>query len=117
MGRRAMTDKRLIEEFRARGVTRAGELYLRTEVALEYVHSCEISDMAVVGVEAFEVEDASIRPRIDLIFDCSSAEGANWNSVKKRCNKSATDFLQHLLGSDLLLAVEALSRDEWYQDI
>ena len=64
---------RLLLEFASTGVVSKGELYLPVDVARNLVGRCRERSIVILGVEAFELLDGKILPRLDLIADFSEA--------------------------------------------
>ena len=75
--------------------TNADELILLVDKAIEFLNDCHNNDLAVIGIDGFEIIKGFIKPRIDIIADFSNLEVHDWESYKKRCYSSALEFLQH----------------------
>jgi hypothetical protein len=90
----------VIERYRGRGVCRGAELYFDGTVGEEIVRTCEEQDLAVIGVEGFELVGKEIRPRLDLIADYSTDPRSPWTEFRSGCNRAALDFLRRA-GSDI----------------
>ncbi|MFM0598517.1 MULTISPECIES: hypothetical protein [Paraburkholderia] len=92
------TQDRLLEKYRSQSVgPTGGEMYIESEVALRIPADCEDADAAIIGVETFTITPGSTYSHLDGIADYSPSVQRTWGEYRRRCNKSAHEFMQEML--------------------
>jgi len=62
---------------------------------MEFLETCHLADLAILGVEGFEIKDKYLSPRLDIIADFSENIDANWDQYKELTYKNTKQFLQN----------------------
>lgn len=86
----------ILERFRHRGEFRGGEILITPEDALEAVSLCDQNDVAILGVEAFQLSADGTTPFPDLIADCSPTASLSWRKYCDVANACARTFLMQM---------------------
>jgi hypothetical protein len=85
----------ILNELRLLSHVSEGELYLPLEVARALITRCKEVGVAIVGIEAFEIDRGTLHPRMDLIADFSTVVDAplEWDRKVRRTTSDLVDFL------------------------
>lgn len=112
--RRNLTESEVYSLFADRMVVRGAEHYLQPSDAVELVDVCDENDLAVVGIEAFYVEEGGIAPISGLIADFSRGDARHWVEYRQACNAESSGFLRRIPAKvNLRVAVTVLSEQDW----
>jgi len=103
-----MTGTDLIERYRTLAVIEGNEIFLTPDDALSVVDDISQGDGAVLSIEGFDIEDGSVRPRLDLIADYSPKGEDAWPTYRASTLVAARDFLSRLTGSTSIAVVVQL---------
>lgn len=106
-------EDQLLQEFTPWGILRGKELYLSVSKALELIESAERRDLAVIGLEGFNLVGKELHVRLDLIADYSSTKASSWRAFRRVCNQAAARFIREApLESNLVFNVVMTSSRE-----
>jgi len=110
-----MTFEQLLDQFRARGIVRGGDVLLAPRDAIDVIGESERSDIAVIGIDALTVEPNKTIPHPDLIADCSSPRATAWSEYRDAANQCARLFLERLASAhpSLKVSLTGLTANEW----
>lgn len=109
-------EQQLEARFSDRSVLRGRERYFDLATAPTYVEACEQSDLAIIGIEGFEIENETLTPRMDLIADFSKlATLTTWPQLREQATWAAKEFLSQIRERQVFLNFTLLSRSEWEQ--
>jgi hypothetical protein len=93
---------------------RSGEIYFKEDSFIKLIELCCQNNIALIGIEGFEVDGEKIIPVADLIADFSDADANSWDEYIKICNSSAKLFFDQVSkGSNLLFNFTLQSEEEW----
>jgi len=92
-----------LESVRARAVVRGGEFYFRVDDMPDVLRQSFESNLAIIGLEGFEVEGEGIRSRLDLIADYSDAWCDEWDRYRGQLLDLALEWVRRLPGNKELL--------------
>jgi hypothetical protein len=107
-----MTAKTVLDRFASLAHPAGRDDYFPPDVATDIIDACDAADVAVIGIEGFEIRAGMIRPRLDLIADFSALSDAPWRTFRSQCNAEARGFLRSISGvADIYLSL-ALA-DPW----
>jgi hypothetical protein len=110
----AETEASFLESVRDKAIHRGGEVYFRSDQIQEILQRSAHYNLAVVGLEAFELDADGLHLRLDLIADYSRATASDWNSFRQRCLSLALEWIAHLdRSASLLVRPTFLDESEW----
>jgi hypothetical protein len=109
------TEQNLFELHRDRGIVQVGELYLPIDKSFGFLDDCQGSDLAIIGIEGFILQNQNIVPLLDAIADFSSVDSRDWKTYQATCNKAAECFLKEMNNDErnLLFNFVVESKSEW----
>jgi hypothetical protein len=90
-----MNEQDLFKFFGKLVVNSGDEYYFPINLAQEFISKCNQNDIAIIGIEGFEIKNTKIIPHLEKIADFSSDTNASWFQFKKECNYEARKFVQH----------------------
>jgi hypothetical protein len=90
-----LTQQKIFDLYSPYGIVQGGELYLPLTQALNFLESCQRSNLAVIGIEGFIWQNhQEIIPQLDAIADFSSVASPDWKTYQATCNQAAQSFLK-----------------------
>jgi hypothetical protein len=109
-----ITSENILENDELNSLQRSGEIYFKEDSFIKLLELCRQNNIAIIGIEGFEVDGEKIIPVADLIADYSDADANSWEEYIKICNSSAKLFFEQVLkGSSLLFNFTLQLEDEW----
>ena len=85
---------KLIYEYIDKGVRYGGELIVSKQFCDEFISSCELVNLAIIGIEGFLFyEDETVEPVLDEIADFSDISSDNWQEYLEKSLSAARKFL------------------------
>lgn len=106
--------EQLEETFASRSTLRGGERYFDLKTSASLIEACSLCDVAILGIEVFELQGDHLIPRTDLIADYSKLDCSRWADFRDRSLEAARSFLAKLSDALVLLNFTLLSKDEWH---
>jgi hypothetical protein len=109
-------EQQLEARFADRSLYLGGERYFDLATAPTYVEACDESDLAIIGIEGFEIQNETVTPKMDLIADFSTLVTATtWLRLREQATRAAKEFLSQIRDRQIYVNFTLLSRSEWEQ--
>lgn len=77
-----------------------GSIYFRVSDATDVLNYYRRIDATLLAMEAFELENGAIRPRLDMILDCGSGDES------ERCFQTAVSLIEEWKTADPSVVID-----------
>ncbi|MGE5623919.1 MAG: hypothetical protein ACM3ZT_00005 [Bacillota bacterium] len=108
-----LTESQIIDKFARDVVKRAGQVYFKEPAARSFVASCQVNDLAIVGIEGFTLTESATQPHLDMIADYSKFAAVRWEDYRDSLNEAATRFIVEVQKPGIWFNFTVLTRKDW----
>jgi len=109
-----LNQEKLLNHPEIDSICRGGEMYIRRRSVSKFINLCGQNNIAIVGIEGFNLSGEKIIPDMNLIADLSCSKGKIWSDYMQNCNDSTIMFFDQMIAeSNLIFSFTLLSEHEW----
>jgi hypothetical protein len=108
-----MNEAELEDLFQSGSVVRGNLRFFDLDNARAFIDAAADNDIAVIGVEGFNLTSNDTIPLIDLVGDFSDAPSANWNQFRDATRASAKRFVDSITDGRVFVVFTLTDRRRW----